>query len=131
MREEIEERIRTLEEKGVVIIDPRQTYIGPEVDLDRIYSGSVLYPGSRLTGPRTLVGSRAQIGTEGPGVIHNSIIGAHGEVGSGFLSDATGQGGSQLSLPGGNTSGGICFHGPLRGPEAIHIDVQCHIGLAD
>ncbi len=89
MREEIEERIRTLEEKGVVIIDPRQTYIGPEVDLDRIYSGSVLYPGSRLTGPRTLVGSRAQIGTEGPGIIHNSIIGAHGEVGSGFLSDAT------------------------------------------
>lgn len=89
MWEEIEERIRTLKEKGVVIIDSRQTYIGPEVDLDRICSGSVLFPGSRLTGPRTLVGSRAQIGTEGPAAIHNSIIGAYGEVGSGFLSDAT------------------------------------------
>ena len=89
MWEDIDERIRTLEEKGVIIIDPRQTYIGSEVDLDRIYKGSVLFPGCRLTGTRTLIGSAAQIGTEGPAVIHNSIIGSGAEIGSGFLSDAT------------------------------------------
>ena len=89
MRNDIEDRIRTLEEKGVVIIDPRQTYIAPEVDPDRIYGGSVLYPGCRLTGERTLVGTSAQIGTEGPAVIHNSIIGAEAEVSSGFLTDST------------------------------------------
>lgn len=89
MREDIDERIRKLEEKGVIIVDPRQTYIGPEVDLNRIYKGSVLFPGCRLTGVRTLVGSSAQIGTEGPAAIHNSIIGSDAEIGSGFLSDAT------------------------------------------
>lgn len=89
MWEDIEERIHKLEEKGVVIMDPRQTYIGSEVDPDRIYKGSVLFPGCRLTGERTLVGSSAQIGTEGPAVIHNSVIASNAEVGSGFLSDAT------------------------------------------
>lgn len=89
MWEDIDKRIRTLEEKGVIIIDPRQTYISSEVDLDRIYKGSVLFPGCRLTGTRTLIGSAAQIGTEGPAVIHNSIIGSGAEIGSGFLSDAT------------------------------------------
>jgi len=89
MREDIEGRIRKLEEKGVVIIDPGQTYISPEVDLDRIYGGAVLFPGCRLTGERTLVGTAARIGTEGPAVIHNSVIGAKAEICSGFLSDST------------------------------------------
>ena len=89
MREDIDERIHKLEEKGVVIIDPRQTYIGSEVDPDRIYKGSVLFPGCRLTGARTLIGSSAQIGTEGPAAIHNSVIGADAEVASGYLADAT------------------------------------------
>lgn len=89
MREDMENSIRILEEKGVIVVDPRQTYISPEVNLDRIYGGSVLFPGCRLTGERTLVGSRAQIGTEGPAVIQNSIVGAEAEVGSGFLSDST------------------------------------------
>lgn len=89
MREDIEERIRRLEEKGVVVIDPRQTYISPEVDLDRIYGGCVLYPGCRLTGERTLIGSSAKIGAEGPAVIQNSIVGPAAEVSSGFLSDST------------------------------------------
>lgn len=35
------------------------------------------------------MGTSAQIGTEGPAVIHNSIIGAEAEVSSGFLSDST------------------------------------------
>lgn len=51
MWEDIENRIRKLIEKGVVIIDPRQTYISPEVDIDRIYEGCVLFPGCRLEGP--------------------------------------------------------------------------------
>lgn len=89
MREDIEERIRSLEEKGVIIVDPRQTYIAPEVDLDRIYEGSVLYPGCRLVGKRTLVGTAAQIGTEGPAVIQDTVVGARAEVSSGFLTDAT------------------------------------------
>ncbi len=89
MWEDMEQRIRTLEEKGVIVVDPRQTYISPEVNPDRVYAGSVLFPGCRLTGKRTLVGTSAQIGTEGPAVIQNSVVGAEAEIGSGFLSDST------------------------------------------
>ena len=44
MQQDMEKRIQKLMDKGVVILDPRQTYIGPEVDPDRIYAGSVLFP---------------------------------------------------------------------------------------
>lgn len=89
MESDIENRIRELIDKGVTIIDPRQTYISGEVDPDRIYSGSVLHPGTRLTGGRTLIGSGAKIGSEGPAVIHDSIIGSEAEIASGFLTEAT------------------------------------------
>ncbi len=89
MQEDMKTRIRKLEEKGVIILDPGQVYISPEVNLDRIYKGSVLFPGCRLTGTRTMIGSAAQIGTEGPAAVCNSIIGADAEICSGFLADAT------------------------------------------
>ena len=87
--ESIEDRLLMLVKKGVVILDPRQTYVSPEVDIDRIYSGAILYPGTRLTGTRTLIGSAAKIGSEGPASLHDSVIGSNSEVASGFLSEAT------------------------------------------
>lgn len=87
--EEMNLRIEELERKGVIILDPRQTYIAQEVDLSRVYSGAVLYPGCRLTGKRTLIGTGAKIGTEGPAMISNSIIGADAEIASGYLADTT------------------------------------------
>ena len=89
MEREMDQRIQALEEKGVIMIDPRQVYIAPEVNIDRIYAGSVLYPGTRLTGARTLIGSNAKIGTEGPAVIHDTVIGAKAEVASGYLAGTT------------------------------------------
>ena len=85
----IDHVLEELSEKGVTIIDPRQTYISPDVELDRIFSGCELYPGTRLSGARTLIGSKVKIGTEGPAVINDSIIGSNAEVASGFLSEAT------------------------------------------
>ena len=69
----------------MTILDPRQTYISREVEIDRIGSGSILYPGTRLTGKRTFVGSYAKIGTEGPAAVSDSVIGPHAEVASGFF----------------------------------------------
>ena len=89
MSERIEDRLGALTDKGVIIIDPRQTYVAPEVNPDRIFAGCTLHPGTRLTGSRTLVGSCAQIGTEGPAVIHDTMIGSHAEVASGFLTEST------------------------------------------
>ena len=89
MMEEMEWKIQKLQEKNVTILDPRQTYISREVEIDRIGSGSILYPGTRLTGKRTFIGSYAKIGTEGPAAVSDSVIGPHAEVASGFLSGTT------------------------------------------
>ena len=86
---EIEDRLRELEARGVRIIDRRQVFIAPEVKLERIFPGAELYPGTRLLGVRTLVGTGAKIGTEGPAVISDSVIGTGAEVKSGFLDRAT------------------------------------------
>lgn len=89
MEKSIDNRIQILADKGVVIVDPRQTYVAPEVNLDRIFAGSTLFPGTRITGSKTVIGSFAKIGTEGPVTLHNSIIASHAEVASGFLSQTT------------------------------------------
>lgn len=81
--------IQKLIEKGVVLVDPHQVYISPEVKIERIYPGCVLYPGTRLTGENTLIGTGAKIGTEGPATIHNSVIGGKAEVASGYIAGST------------------------------------------
>ena len=74
MNNSIESTLKALEDKGVKIIDPRQVYVSPDVDLGRIYPDSVLYPGARITGSRTLIGTGAKIGTEGPATVNDSVI---------------------------------------------------------
>lgn len=85
----IENTLNILENKGVKIIDPRQVYVSPEVDPDRIYPGSVLYPGVRLTGSRTLIGTGAKIGTEGPATVDDSVIGQGAAIASGYVAGST------------------------------------------
>ena len=89
MNYNIENTLNILIEKGVAIIDPRQVYVAPEVDLDRIYPESVLYPGVRLTGSRTLIGTGAKIGTEGPATVNDSVIGAGAAIASGYVTEST------------------------------------------
>ena len=88
MRENLEVKLDTLEAKGVTIIDRRQTYLDAAVDESRICCGAVLYPGTRLVGARTFVGPGARVGTEGPSVLENTIIGESSEVASGYLNEA-------------------------------------------
>lgn len=84
----IQERLRALTRRGVQIPDERQVYISDDVDPERIFPGSVLWPGTRLVGKRTLVGSNARIGTEGPAMLSNAVVGADAEVASGYLDGA-------------------------------------------
>lgn len=79
-------RLRQLHEKGINIVDPRQTYVDDSVDLNRIFPGATLFPGTRLTGNRTLVGPRAKIGSEGPATVVDSAIGEDAEIASGYVS---------------------------------------------
>jgi hypothetical protein len=84
----LSDRLDALSGKGVELIDPRQIYVGETVQLDRIFPGCVLFPGTRLVGPNTLVAPGALIGTEGPATVIDSVIGENAEVASGFVSGA-------------------------------------------
>jgi hypothetical protein len=84
----LEAKLDILETKGVTILDRRQTYLDENLDLDRVRSGAVLYPGTRLIGAKTFIGAGAKIGIEGPAVVENSVLGENAEVASGYLKDS-------------------------------------------
>ncbi len=81
-------RLARLAAAGVEILDPRQTFIGADVDPARIRPGAVLHPGTRLEGARTFIGAKAQVGTEGPATLRDGVLGPGAEVASGFLHGA-------------------------------------------
>ncbi len=81
-------RLTRLAEGGVTIVDPRQTWIGPEVVPERIYAGAVLHPGTRLEGARTWLGAGAQIGTEGPATLVDAVFAERASIASGYVSGA-------------------------------------------
>jgi UDP-N-acetylglucosamine/UDP-N-acetylgalactosamine diphosphorylase len=84
----IEQRLEELEKQGVTIVDPRQTWVDPEVELLRIRPGAVLGPGTRLQGRRCFVGEGARVGTEGPATLVDAVLAAGASVASGFASGA-------------------------------------------
>ena len=51
-------------------------------------AAALLFPGTRLIGARTFVGPGAKVGSEGPTVLENTLLGENAEVASGFLRDA-------------------------------------------
>jgi UDP-N-acetylglucosamine/UDP-N-acetylgalactosamine diphosphorylase len=84
----LEAKLDLLETQGITILDRRQTYLDETLDVGRVCPGAVLYPGTRLIGARTFVGPDAKVGTEGPAVLQNTVIGESAEVASGYLSDS-------------------------------------------
>jgi bifunctional UDP-N-acetylglucosamine pyrophosphorylase / glucosamine-1-phosphate N-acetyltransferase len=76
---------------GVTIIDPNNTYIGPDVEIGQ---DTTIYPGSILSG-KTIIGSDSQIGPNSEikdcqvgnntvirqSVAHSSMIGSHVNIG--------------------------------------------------
>jgi acetyltransferase-like isoleucine patch superfamily enzyme len=88
MQRILEAKLDILEAQGVAIVDRRQTYLDEAIDVNRICRGVVLFPGTRLLGARTFVGPGAKVGTEGPAVLDNTVIGENAEIASGYLKDA-------------------------------------------
>jgi hypothetical protein len=81
---ELEQRLSALLARGVQIIEPSQTFVAPDVELDRIRPGAVIYPGSRLHGRRTYLGRGASVGREGPAVLYDCVLASEAAVDSGF-----------------------------------------------
>ena len=82
---ELEARIEALRARDVAIVDPRQTYIGPEVQLDRIGEGTILHPGTRLHGSELYLGPGVELGSEGPAVVRDSAFGPGASLASGYV----------------------------------------------
>lgn len=74
--------------RGVEIVDPRQTFVAPEVRAERVGEGTVLHPGTRLHGARTFLGPGCEIGREGPAVLRDAVLGARARVDAGYLERA-------------------------------------------
>ena len=90
-------RINQLMEKGVIIPHPESVYIAPECSLERISSNGVtLFPGTRLTGSKTLIMDQAQIGEEGPVTLNDTFVGKQSRLKGGFFNGAVFLGGNEV-----------------------------------
>ena len=86
MTTEFPKKITALLDKGVSIPCPSAVVIGDEVRTERIFAkGTVLYPGCRLAGEKTLIGAGAKIGFESPATLVDCRIGPDVELKGGFF----------------------------------------------
>ena len=82
-------QVKKLIEKGAKIFLPDSVYIAPEVDMSRVDpNGLRIYPGVRILGERTLIGSDVEIGLEEAATLNNSCIGENVKIKGGYLEDA-------------------------------------------
>jgi len=85
----ITKKIEELLDKGVVIPDPYNVYIGDEVDTGRISgNGVIIYPGCKIYGSSVLILDKVKIGREGPVTLENCQVGPDVNLKSGFLKEA-------------------------------------------
>ncbi len=80
--------VRALLERGVHMPDPAQVYVAADVDPARIAPSAVLFPGTRLAGPRTFLGAGSSAGAEGPAVLVDAVLDAGAAVASGYVRGA-------------------------------------------
>ncbi|HEX9156832.1 MAG TPA: UDP-N-acetylglucosamine pyrophosphorylase [Syntrophales bacterium] len=86
MTTELPNKITALLDKGVSIPCPSAVVIGDEVRTERISAkGTVLYPGCRLAGAKTLIGPGAKIGFESPVTLVDCRLGPGVELKGGFF----------------------------------------------
>jgi bifunctional UDP-N-acetylglucosamine pyrophosphorylase / glucosamine-1-phosphate N-acetyltransferase len=73
-------------QKGVVIPQPYSVDIGTDVTIERISGdGVVLYPGTKIYGPDTVISSGVKLGYESPVTIENCQLGPQCELKGGFF----------------------------------------------
>ncbi len=83
---EADPRIQALMDKGVIIPDPLNIYIGREVDLDKVSGNDVvIHPGCRIRGSKTLIMDGVRLGQEGPVTIEDCQIGPKVELKGGYF----------------------------------------------
>ncbi|MFV8749837.1 UDP-N-acetylglucosamine pyrophosphorylase [Nannocystaceae bacterium ST9] len=92
---ELEARLAALIAQGVIVVDPRQTFVGAEVELSRIRPGAILHPGTRIHGARSFVGVHAEVGREGPAVLIDVALADQAVFASGYAEQSVLLGGAR------------------------------------
>jgi bifunctional UDP-N-acetylglucosamine pyrophosphorylase / glucosamine-1-phosphate N-acetyltransferase len=78
--------IETLLKKGVVIPQPYAVDIGNDVAIEHISGdGVILYPGTKIYGPDTVISAEVKLGYEGPVTIDDCQLGSGCELKAGFF----------------------------------------------
>lgn len=86
MTMELPEKIKLLMDRGVIVYNPSTVYIGDEVDLGRVSgSGVVIWGGTRIMGPKTLISAGARLGEEGPVTLVDCRLGRDVALKGGFF----------------------------------------------
>ncbi|HLK90112.1 MAG TPA: UDP-N-acetylglucosamine pyrophosphorylase [Polyangia bacterium] len=80
--------VQALLDRGVRVIDPGQIFVAADVDPTRIDPTATLFPGARLQGRRTFLGAGAEVGTEGPATLVDSVLGERASIASGYAKGA-------------------------------------------
>ena len=79
---------KILLKKGVNIINPDSVEIGHDVHPDRISpDGVIIYPGTRISGEKTLILQNSKLGNEAPVTVDNCYIGPDVKLGGGDFRD--------------------------------------------
>ena len=78
------DQVQALVDRGVRVPDAGQVFVDGDVDPNRIHATAVLLPGTRLHGRRTWLGAGAQVGTEGPATLVDSVFGEGASIAGGY-----------------------------------------------
>jgi UDP-N-acetylglucosamine/UDP-N-acetylgalactosamine diphosphorylase len=76
-------------DRGVRIPEPHSVHIGEDISPDRISGQDVVfYPGTSLSGSRTLIAPGARLGYEAPATLVNCLLGPKVELKGGFFKES-------------------------------------------
>ncbi len=92
--------VQALLDRGVRVVDPNQLFVDAEVDPRRIHPTATLHPGCRLHGRRTFLGPGAEVGTEGPATLVDTVLGEGASIASGYAKGAVLLRGASLGAAG-------------------------------
>ena len=81
----IDDKVRALADRGVLIPDPAAVFIADNVDLGMIAPGVTIHPFCRVSGWKTAIMAGAVLGGEGPAVVEDCQIGPGVELKGGYF----------------------------------------------
>ena len=84
----MDEAVRILQGRGIVVPAPETVFISPDVDLELIAEGVVIHPGCRILGNSTSIGPGCVLGEETPASVSDCRLGCRVRLKGGFFASS-------------------------------------------